>query len=102
MLLRLQKYDIDLTYKPGKEMLLADTLSRAHLSGTTEEVNEEEMIAHVHMVSSSKSIPDKQMILIKEKTKKDEELQRLITYIEIGWPNNRVILAYQRGIVSCW
>ena len=83
MLLRLQKYDIDLSYKPGKEMLLADTLSRAHLSGTAEEINEEEMIAQVYMVSSSKSIPDKQMILIKEETKKDEELQRLITYIEM-------------------
>ena len=38
------------------------------------------MIAQVHMVSSSKSIPDKQMILIKEETKKDEELQSLILY----------------------
>ena len=78
MLLRLQKYDIDLTYKPGKEMLLAETLSRAHLSETAEEINEEEMIAHVHMVSSSKSIPDRQMILIQKETKKDEELQSLI------------------------
>ena len=38
------------------------------------------MIAQVHMVSSSTSIPDKQMILIKEETKKDEELQSLILY----------------------
>lgn len=31
MLLRLQKYDINLIYVPGQEMLLADTLSRAYI-----------------------------------------------------------------------
>ena len=29
MLLQLQRYDLDVIYKPGKEMLIADTLSRA-------------------------------------------------------------------------
>ena len=90
MLLRLQKYDIDLTYKPGKEMLLVDTLSRAHLSDIAEEITEKDMTAQLHMVTSSKSIPDKQLVLIKEETKKDEELQRLITYIEMGWPNKKM------------
>ena len=90
MLLRLQKYGIDLTYKPGKEMLLADTLSRAHRSEIAEEINEEEMTAQIHMVTSSKSIQDKKLVLIKEETKKDEELQRLITYIEMGWPNKKM------------
>ena len=31
LLLRLQQYDVDLRYKPGSEMYLADTLSRAFL-----------------------------------------------------------------------
>ena len=30
MLLRLQKFDLDVTYKKGTEMVLADTLSRAY------------------------------------------------------------------------
>ena len=30
LLLRLQQYDCEIYYKPGKEMLLADTLSRAY------------------------------------------------------------------------
>ena len=33
MLLRLQKYNLQVRYKKGKEMLLADTLSRAYLPG---------------------------------------------------------------------
>lgn len=31
MMLRIQKYDLDVVYVPGKDMLLADTLSRAYL-----------------------------------------------------------------------
>ena len=31
MLLQLQKYSVTLQYKPGKEMILADTLSRAYI-----------------------------------------------------------------------
>ena len=34
MLLRLQRYQMIIAYKPGKELVLADTLSRAHLEKT--------------------------------------------------------------------
>ena len=34
MLLKVQKYDVSIVYKPGREMLLADTLSRAFLANT--------------------------------------------------------------------
>ena len=37
MLLRLSEYDVQILYKPGKSMLLADTLSRAYLSEAEEE-----------------------------------------------------------------
>ena len=30
MLLQLQRYDVTIKYRPGKEMLLADALSRCH------------------------------------------------------------------------
>ena len=33
MLLQLQRYDVQVNYKAGKEMVLAYTLSRAHLTG---------------------------------------------------------------------
>ena len=36
LLLRLQRYDVTLTYKPGKELYIADTLSRAYLTGETQ------------------------------------------------------------------
>ena len=42
LLLRLQQYDVDLKYKPGSEMYLADPLSRASLKNITQSKAEEE------------------------------------------------------------
>ena len=41
MLLRLQRYEIRMTCKPGKEMIIADTLSRAYL--TDKDTNNNQM-----------------------------------------------------------
>lgn len=43
MFLRLQKYDLEITYKPGKEMYVADALSRAHTKRQTKEQCTEEV-----------------------------------------------------------
>lgn len=40
MMLQLQKYNIDLVYKKGKQMYLFDTLSRAPKASTLQHVNE--------------------------------------------------------------
>ena len=39
MLLRLQRYTLALTFKPGKELLIADTLSRAAVSSNHNQPN---------------------------------------------------------------
>lgn len=49
MLLRLQKYDINVIYVPGREMLLADTLSRAYIQYSTKGEAETE-VETVNMV----------------------------------------------------
>ena len=71
MLLRLQRYDIDLQYKPGKEMLLADTLSRAHVAEYGEEISEEDMRAQVHLVTANISVSDDQLKKIMTESLKD-------------------------------
>ena len=45
MLLSLQKNDIALVYLAGKENILPDTLSRAHVEETTDDIPEEELTA---------------------------------------------------------
>ena len=50
MLLRLQTYDIKVVYKPGKELIILDTLPQAHLNEIAEEIPEDEINAQIHMV----------------------------------------------------
>ena len=51
MLLRLQKYDMLVMYKPGKSIPVADALSRKYLNET--DSTSELMEAHVHLIVSS-------------------------------------------------
>jgi hypothetical protein len=44
MFLRLQRYDIELSYKQGKHMYIADTLSRAYLKTNKDEVKTQDEI----------------------------------------------------------
>ena len=59
MLLQLQRYNINLLYKPGRDMIFADTLSRAHLKEDGEEINEEEINAQIHMICSNTASDEK-------------------------------------------
>ena len=56
ILLRMQKYDYTLEYKPGKELVLPDMLSRAPLPETTHGSMEEEISLHVHLLTSNLAV----------------------------------------------
>lgn len=87
MLLRLQKYDISLTYVPGCDMLLADTLSRAYLQNGNKSQTEleTECVNMVEYVPVSAERMDK----IRTATQKDSKLQILIKRIQNGWPDQK-------------
>ena len=88
MLFSLQKYDIDLVYLAGKENILADTLSRAHLE-TTEEIAEEELEAQVHIVYENAPATNVKMKEIGEETAKGSSLMEIVRYVIEGWPMRR-------------
>ena len=48
--LRLKKYDFEFQYVPGKQLHVADALSRAYLSEATSEIPDQDMVHHVHSV----------------------------------------------------
>ena len=48
MLLKLQKYDLLVSYVKGKDLHIADTLSRAQLSDTTNDLDDEELEHSIH------------------------------------------------------
>ena len=83
MLLRLQKYDIELLYKAGRDMVLADTLSRAMLP-TVEENNEMQECVHITL-----AVDEEERAKILAAMKKDPALQIVYQLIHQGWPENK-------------
>ena len=69
MMLKLQKYDLTIVYKPGKELLVADTLSRAYLKEEYEDNLDLEM--QICSIMEKIKITDKRLEELKEKTKNE-------------------------------
>ena len=55
MRLRIDPYDYELVYRPGSELELADTLSRASLRDNDNDVNDNEYVNTVHVESTTQS-----------------------------------------------
>lgn len=88
MLLQLQKYDIDLYHSPGKDIPVADALSRKSLPDTYPEYAKG-LDTHVHSVMRDLPVSDQKMKLISHNTETDRQFQSLKSAILDGWPNSR-------------
>ena len=88
MLLRLQKYTFTLKYRPGKELVVADTRSRAYLP-THSYSTEEDIACYVHTIMSNLPVSDQKMSEIQLETEKDETMKQLKQTINEGWPENK-------------
>ncbi|XP_014668315.1 PREDICTED: uncharacterized protein K02A2.6-like [Priapulus caudatus] len=84
MMLRVQKYDVEIKYVPGKDIPLADALSRISpcpgdtVQGLDVSVHE----LHLHLNASPTRIEQ-----IKDATSKDDVLHSLRSLITQGWPS---------------
>ena len=88
MLLSLQKYDTDLVYLAGKENILADTLSHAHLEERADDIPKEELTAQVHIVYENAPPMKYRLEEIKEETAKGPGLKKVTKCIIEGWPKS--------------
>lgn len=86
MLLSLQKYDITLVYKPGKKLIVADTLSRLHVNETLND--DMELEAHVCNFEKNVNISDNRLKELIKDSNNDNELALLRNYIHNGWPSH--------------
>lgn len=68
----MKKYDLTLEYKPGKELVLPDMLSRAPLPATAGDNMEKEITLSVHLAQSSLPISEPKLNEIQEETVKDQ------------------------------
>ncbi|XP_033731071.1 uncharacterized protein K02A2.6-like [Pecten maximus] len=88
LLLTLQKYTLNVVYKPGKTMYLADALSRSYLKETRENLVPDIDIEVNQIVSYLPISPEKYQEF-KRETSKDEALSQLREIIIKGWPENK-------------
>ena len=93
MLLRLQSYDIKLEYIPGKNLLIADALSRAHLTSNSHDndtrFTQDDIEVMVHAMVESLPMSPKKKDEFRRATKNDKELVALLKAVTQGWPINK-------------
>ena len=94
MILRLQKYDLSVSYRAGKLLYVADTLSRAYiqepltLQPLTGEVWSITKFEEVNALKNI-SIAPYRLAEIKEAREHDGELQKLKDVVQHGWPDSK-------------
>ena len=98
MLLRLQRYKYELVYRPGTELLIADTLSRAYPEVNKPEIKisrngctfweelaelvDNESGSHLELVANPKTIA-----MLKTAANNDPVYSMLKEQIAVGWPS---------------
>ena len=86
MLLKLQKYELTIKYTKGKDMHVADALSRAFLNVSDD--NSEETELAVHTLTNNLPLSERRKTEFKMATKSDYVLQQVYKLIMDGWPVN--------------
>ena len=102
MLVQLQGYDITVTYKRGKEMFGADTLSRAYLQGQSNHIPSTNGCESINLLQSvferelefvnlsqHLAISEARRGEIQVATEQDECLQEVKQIVMQGWPQSK-------------
>ena len=87
LLLRLQKYDIDLIFSPDNSIPVPDTLSRAYLPNTEED--DKSLEYQVYRLASNLLISEPKLREIHNATENDQVLQKLRKLILDGFPDSK-------------
>ena len=88
MMLVLQQYELSFQYRPGKEIPVADALSRMHLPDQDPEIQIEGEVA-IHAFFRDIPVSRNKLEQVREETLRDVELKTLSDIVESGWPNDR-------------
>ena len=85
IMIRYDRYDVHFVFVKGTDLLIADTLSRAHQDDSR---NDQGDRARIMNVSVFGDIPDKRHE-IREATSCDPSLQLVMTLVLEGWPADK-------------
>ena len=86
---RLQLYAFTFKFVPGKDIPVADALSRAFIKDSNPEIPEDELNCFVHAINDHDTISKSKLSEFAVETSQDPVLQKLKGYVLNGWPDNR-------------
>ena len=86
MLLTLRKYKLELIWKPGKEMHIADALSRVYLADEIEFMDTREYDIEVYNLKKHLPVSPEKYEEFQKETQKDPEAIALKNVLLNGWP----------------
>lgn len=90
MMMTLYPYHFEVIYKPGKEMHIADTLSRAFLPDCcAPEIETTEIDLFINSLLKTIPISEERLEEVQRETEKDKNLQQLKILIHNGWPASK-------------
>ena len=88
MLLNILHYGLNVTYRPGKYLYIADTLSRALLTENISE-NKQEFAYVVHTVSKYLPMSAEKKAEFQAATKNDCNSKIIVEFVKTNWPSDK-------------
>ena len=92
LLLRLQKYQLHVKYIPGRDLIIADTLSRAPHTPKQNIDLTDDIEVMIHTIVKNLPISTEQLQELKMFAKTDSELQTVMKMIKEGWPPHKKLV----------
>ena len=86
---KLLKYNFEVRYLPGKEMYIADTLSRAFIKDPVQD--DPEMFQTIHSIAKYLPMSLHRVEQFRKAILEDEELKEISNYCQEGWPDKKKI-----------
>ena len=83
--IRLMRYDYNIVHVPGKELIVADTLSRAPRVSTDGGDLEQEVNAYVNLILETLPATERRLQEIKTQLETDPVLQQVMSFCRDGW-----------------
>ena len=84
--MRLMRFNPQAEHVPGKQMVVADTLSRSPCKLEQEPDTVEDVQTFVDLVESTRQATSDQLKRIREASAKDVQLLKVMEFTMVGWP----------------
>ena len=90
MLMRMLRFNPTVSHVPGKQLVVADTLSRKPLRSSVMDSDEleQDVDLHVEAVIMGWPVSTDRLETIRQMTDEDEELRAVAEYVALGWPDS--------------